>query len=400
MNKSLNSLNADFSVRFTPLIVILGIAMTIGVVGNCFVIHMNWRKTKLSSSEIFIMCLSIHDFITCFVGIPAEIYGLLHPINFTSDVACKMMKGIQGVSIMTSSILLLSVTYYRYRQICKLERNMNQRTTKSICILSMVIGILAAIPIFVFYGKETVHLKTYNETGSACSISDLYRNSTALLAYFGLLVIYFVSCIVVIIFAYSRIRSCIVTSQAALNKTRTSLDPRQINAVRYSVQGRGSSSAITNSEVNIFSLSSTTNTEIENRNRETLYSTAVTALGQSSVNENNNQSSLHQTLPRHESMTMTVHRRRTLHRRTRRMTLVFMYITIGFVLSFLPYLIAAILLSTTEHLEETLGEEMHVFFKFCLKSYFLSSVVNPLIYGFFGSKFKTECNRCFSKLYK
>lgn len=398
MNETLNSLNADFSVRFTPLIVILGIAMMIGVVGNCFVIHINRRKTKLSSSEIFIMCLSIHDFITCFVGIPAEIYGLLHSINFTSDVACKMLKGIQGVSIMTSSILLLSVTYDRYRRICKLERNMNQKTTKSICVLSMVIGILAASPIFVFYGKETVHLKNYNETGSACSISDLYRNSTALLAYFGLLVIYFVSCIVVIIFAYSRIRSGIVTSQAALNKTRTSLDPRQMNAaVRYKVQGRRSSSAITNSEVNIFSLSTTTNTEIENRDRETISSTASTALGQSNVN---NQTSLHQTLPTNESMTMKVHRRRTLHRRTRRMTLVFMYITIGFVLSFLPYLIAAILLSTTEHLEETLGEEMHVFFKFCLKSYFLSSVVNPLIYGFFGSRFRKECNRCFSKLYK
>lgn len=298
---------------------------------------------------------------------------------------------------MTSSILLLSVTYDRYRRICKLERNMNQKTTKSICVLSMVIGILAASPIFVFYGKETVHLKNYNETGSACSISDLYRNSTALLAYFGLLVIYFVSCIVVIIFAYSRIRSGIVTSQAALNKTRTSLDPRQMNAVRYKVQGRRSSSAITNSEVNIFSLSTTTNTEIENRDRETISSTASTALGQSNVN---NQTSLHQTLPTNESMTMKVHRRRTLHRRTRRMTLVFMYITIGFVLSFLPYLIAAILLSTTEHLEETLGEEMHVFFKFCLKSYFLSSVVNPLIYGFFGSRFRKECNRCFSKLYK
>lgn len=239
--------------------------------------------------------------------------------------------------------------------------------------------------------------KEYNETGSACSISDLYRNSTALLAYFGLLVIYFVSCIVVIIFAYSRIRSGIVTSQAALNKTRTSLDPRQMNAVRYKIQGRRSSSAITNSEVNIFSLSTTTNTEIENRDRETISSTASTALGQSNVN---NQTSLHQTLPTNESMTMKVHRRRTLHRRTRRMTLVFMYITIGFVLSFLPYLIAAILLSTTEHLEETLGEEMHVFFKFCLKSYFLSSVVNPLIYGFFGSRFRKECNRCFSKLYK
>lgn len=298
---------------------------------------------------------------------------------------------------MTSSILLLSVTYDRYRRICKLERNMNQKTTKSICVLSMVIGILAASPIFVFYAKETVHLKNYNETGSACSISDLYRNSTALLAYFGLLVIYFVSCIVVIIFAYSRIRSGIVTSQAALNKTRTSLDPRQMNAVRYKVQGRRSSSAITNSEVNIFSLSTTTNTEIENRDRETISSTASTALGQSNVN---NQTSLHQTLPTNESMTMKIHRRRTLHRRTRRMTLVFMYITIGFVLSFLPYLIAAILLSTTEHLEETLGEEMHIFFKFCLKSYFLSSVVNPLIYGFFGSRFRKECNRCFSKLYK
>lgn len=86
MNETLNSLNADFSVRFTPLIVILGIAMMIGVVGNCFVIHINRRKTKLSSSEIFIMCLSIHDFITCFVGIWLIAFNQFHLGRGMQDV--------------------------------------------------------------------------------------------------------------------------------------------------------------------------------------------------------------------------------------------------------------------------------------------------------------------------
>lgn len=73
---------------------------------------------------------------------------------------------------------------------------------KSICVLFMVIGILVVSFIFVFYGKEMVYLKNYNEIGLVCFIFDLYRNFTVFLVYFGFLVIYFVSCIVVIIFVY------------------------------------------------------------------------------------------------------------------------------------------------------------------------------------------------------
>lgn len=73
---------------------------------------------------------------------------------------------------------------------------------KSICVLFMVIGILVVSFIFVFYGKEMVYLKNYNEIGFVCFIFDLYRNFIVFLVYFGFLVIYFVSCIVVIIFVY------------------------------------------------------------------------------------------------------------------------------------------------------------------------------------------------------
>lgn len=73
---------------------------------------------------------------------------------------------------------------------------------KSICVLFMVIGILVVSFIFVFYVKEMVYLKNYNEIGLVCFIFDLYRNFIVFLVYFGFLVIYFVSCIVVIIFVY------------------------------------------------------------------------------------------------------------------------------------------------------------------------------------------------------
>lgn len=73
---------------------------------------------------------------------------------------------------------------------------------KSICVLFMVIGILVVSFIFVLYGKEMVYLKNYNEMGLVCFIFDLYRNFIVFLVYFGFLVIYFVSCIVVIIFVY------------------------------------------------------------------------------------------------------------------------------------------------------------------------------------------------------
>lgn len=385
MNKSvLDSLNADIAAQFIPLIVLLALAMTIGLSGNLAVMYRYGTQSKLTSSEIFIIALSLHDFLTCLIGIPSEIADLLHPLNFSSVEVCKLLKGLQAILVMTSSLLFLLITYDRYRRICKFGKMMTLSKTKRVCVLSFVLGAVSASPIFVFYGEQEVHLPTGNLTGVACTIADHYQGSIAILIYYGVIVVYFVCCVIIIIVAYSLIRS-------RISKTRTSIKGRRkASAVGniHSSNSRSSMSSTRNPDINIFRASSAH--EIANRTRENIPMGNMNAQTPSEAFTEDSQSN--QAHPRNLTSVAKTRRQKPFLGRTRRMTFLFMYVSFGFIITFLPFLTAVILRSAIKHFEERLSTPELVFFKFCLKSYFLSSVINPLIYGIFNYEaFKNAC---------
>ncbi|XP_062621704.1 orexin receptor type 2-like [Saccostrea cucullata] len=391
MAESLDTLNDEMASSFSPLIAVLALFLIFGTFGNMVVLFVYGNNTKKFSSDYFIICLSMHDLLITIIGIPTEILDLRYPIIFSLVSVCKVLKGLQGASLMTSSTILLSITLDRYKRICKFGRTMRKRTTKLLCILSYVILIVTAIPVFIVYGKKTVRLESINSTGSACSVADEFRNSSAILIYYGFLIIYFICCIIIFVTVYTLIRYRIKTSFASLSQTRKKCS--QMFTVTYAVP-QGSTSDIdlpqdSNSGIMINSTPSQSDTH-DNRN---LKKDSRSSTGNVQQETNIDGKKDHYTAKKLA--------RRQNHRlfrdKSNKTTLIFAYITVGFVLSFLPFLISVIVRAAKSDLEESISTEMNVFFKFCLKSYFLSSVINPLIYGFSSPRFRHECRRALKK---
>lgn len=402
MEESLEALNNRIASWYTSLIAVLALCMFFGVFGNMIVLYIFGRKIKKFSSDLFIICLSVHDLMTCLIGIPTEIFDLRNPITFSSVAACKVLKGLEGASLMTSSLILLSVTFDRYKRICKFGRTMRKRTTKLFCVSSFVIGMVAAIPVFIVYGKEAVPLDALNSSGTACAVADEYRGSTAILVYYGVLFIYFACCVIIIVLAYSMIRYRINSTRASLYRRRNQYPLHRMFNVKYTVPKSSSSATESdfsrNSKADITIYSPPSKDTEGNITEEGDCNTCTnTPEGQVPPpdfgSDKHHRSNTTSTEINTTTVSVVPRRNRTIHARSNKTTIIFTYITLGFILSFLPFLVAEVVRAADKGLEKNLSKEMKVFFQFCLKSYFLSSVINPFIYGFSSPPFRNECKQ-------
>jgi hypothetical protein len=72
-----------------------------------------------------------------------------------------------------------------------------------------------------------------------------------------------------------------------------------------------------------------------------------------------------------------------------RTTTIFVVVTVVFILSYLPFPIVMVARNIKKDLEKILSPTAEVFYKFCLKSYFINNAINPVIYSFFEPTVQT-----------
>ena len=77
-----------------------------------------------------------------------------------------------------------------------------------------------------------------------------------------------------------------------------------------------------------------------------------------------------------------------------RTTFMLFVLTAVFVVSFLPYLVIVSLRSLLE-LDALVGTLSLNGYHIGIRSYFINSAVNPLVYGLCSARFKQECRRLF-----
>lgn len=81
-----------------------------------------------------------------------------------------------------------------------------------------------------------------------------------------------------------------------------------------------------------------------------------------------------------------------------RSTLMLFLITLAYVLSFLPFYIIALIRQTNESFVRGLSGGGHMAYELFLRSYLLSSAINPLIYSFCNAQFREYCRDLFFKV--
>ncbi|XP_062615183.1 orexin receptor type 2-like [Saccostrea cucullata] len=352
----LKELNDEAALRFLPVTLFLVILMVIGTAGNVIVGIIYTKRRKKTTSDFFILNLAFLDLLTCAIGIPMEIADLSFSYTFDAPAACKILRTIESWTSMASALTLVIISIDRYKRICKFGDNFSNKAVKRLCLLALLVGALLAWPALIMVGKKTINLGIPGVKGADCSTSDEMKKTVYPLIYYGVIMLCFIVCVVFVIFVYVRISFFI---KRAKTERRKVIGPNEVSNTTLSLH----QIPLMNVNINHF---------------ESVHSTP------------SNEDDINGTEPAHARVT-----KQTSAVKVTRTTTIFVAITIAFIVSYLPFLAVMILRNVVKGLEKDMSPVGEVFYKFCLKSFFINNAINPLIYSFLCRKFKQDVKAMF-----
>ncbi|XP_062615176.1 orexin receptor type 2-like [Saccostrea cucullata] len=346
----LQKLNDEKAILYIPVIVYMAILMLIGIVGNMMVGVVYIKKKLKTSTDFFILNLAILDLLTCFFGIPVEIADLRFPYTFNAPAACKIFRTVESLTNMGSTLTLIAIAVDRYKRICRLGERFSSKAAKRICAGAVIVGILTCWPAAIVFGKKTVDVGIPGIKGTDCSTDDTQRHTVYPLLYYAVVFLYFLICVIIVTVLYVKISIFIRRGKQKLRKGN-------------------SNKCELNSEI-----TTTTQVSQETNTNVSLISFTTIAGERKSIEE-----------------TTTMAPVNTI--KTSRTTVICIAITVAFIVSYLPFLVVMVTRNIKKNFEKTLTPPAEVFYKFCLKSYFINDAINPVIYSFLNAAFRQEVIR-------
>ncbi|VDH99073.1 hypocretin (orexin) receptor 2 [Mytilus galloprovincialis] len=353
-------LNDEKALFYLPVIIYMLILMFVGTFGNILVCFVYLSKQTKTSSHYFILALAMLDLLTCLVGMPTEVADLRYPYMFYAPAACKLLRFIESVSIIGSSIILIAVAFDRFFRICRLGKQVTVKHAKIACLLSVVVGILAAWPACILFGEKSVDIGLEGVNAIDCSTDDSMRGTVYPTVYYGFLFLLFIGCFVFFTIIYLQIGVVI------WKRKRTNIGEKLPETPTS--KERPSSDGVSNDPIST-EMSSGNDGSWESERRKSTIS-ARNFKKQSSKNQI----------------------------KVTRTTVVLFAVTVAYVISFLPFLIVMVLRSTKKDFEESLTSAGEMLYKFCSKSYFINNAINPCIYSFLNINFRKDTKNLIKRI--
>ncbi|XP_060556480.1 cholecystokinin receptor type A-like [Ruditapes philippinarum] len=350
----LQELNDKTAVLMVPALVYMVILMLAGLIGNVLVLFFYGWKSRPSTNNTFILCVSMYDLMFCTLSIPIEIVDIRFFYNFPYAGACKVMRFINYFAAIGSAFTLIVISIDRYRKICRPFKNQFQQFhVRLACGMSIPFSLFLSWPAAVFYTSVPVEVSTddgIKVTGFDCTTTKEPSYKIYLFIFNGFFLFIFIVSTVIIFTMYALVGKTIYKHQKAQVKhtrCKSSTGSHVLSHNNMSDTGRGSSS---------------NGTEKDNP---------------SSTGSNNHDQIVQNKAKDHVNV------------KTIKFTTVMFVITIVFIISFLPHLALSLWRAFRSTYEgETLDGAGLVAFQIGLRSYFLNSAINPLTYGFFNPRFR------------
>ncbi|KAH3710123.1 uncharacterized protein LOC127858927 [Dreissena polymorpha] len=154
-------LNDEKATTLIPAMVVCGILMVLGTVGNVMVVYFYAWRTKTTTASILITCLSAFDLIACIFGIPIEISDMRLFYLFENVPACRLLVFVNHFAVIASAFTLCFIAMDRYKRICKpFERQLSERSARIICGVNALLGVAIGWPSIALYTVEEVPINT------------------------------------------------------------------------------------------------------------------------------------------------------------------------------------------------------------------------------------------------
>ncbi|XP_046567803.1 orexin receptor type 2-like [Haliotis rubra] len=332
--------NENMAKTLIPAMAFVGAIMVIGFFGNILVCFIFTRRIPLSVNTFLLVFLAALDLVNCTLAMPFEIMDMRYHYLFESDITCKIFRFIVAFPNIDSAFVLLIITVDRYKRVCNpMSDQMTFKDSRRNITIATAAAILVSLPALVIYGKRTVKTNTYELRGHDCTTSENMKGSIVPFIYqiFGGSVMLVIS--MAICYMY-------INVWREIRKHKKNI----CNNTQFVLR--------------------------ENSRRGNIVSTN---------SDFQDEEIPHDTNPKHKLI------------RGKRITVIAFTVTFAFILSFLPF---AVIMTVRSVQTLTFHPDgvWFVTYNILIRSYFISSMTNPLVYGFMSLRFRQECfNVGFSK---
>lgn len=335
---------------FVFVVVYLALLMISGIIGNCLVCYVYYFRFRLTPANLFIFTLGVLDLASCCIGMPFEICDISYPYMFDAPVACKLLRFAESITIIASAATLICVAFDRYFKICRPFHKFPLRTARILCFASVLLSLFMSWPALVIFGRKSIPTSDPNITGVECTVDDNIRDRVYPTLYYGTLLGVFV------------IALCIITTL-------------------YTLIGRM-----------VWKVKRTTIGEVIDNTRRPSAASLQMAPSSGNVSKEERRGSL-------DSLSTPAPNSRQAIR-AGRTTMIFITVTVIFVLSFLPFLTVTLLKAAKVVFNEFETHQEELIYNVCVRSYFINNSVNPLIYSVMNINFRRECLAIFRRSFE
>ncbi|XP_045186977.1 muscarinic acetylcholine receptor M2-like [Mercenaria mercenaria] len=436
-----NDLLMNYNIREfqskLPAIIYTSILMLIGTPGNIIVLYVYFFKWRKSTSRMFILFLTALDLINCVTTLPMEIYIMIYSVILDKPWLCKVTRFSTYTLNSSSAAILVAIAIDRFRRICRPHGpQFSASKSKRICIGCIMLAFTLTWPALLFYGTRIIPLGQVH--GKACLLENKYDTSiyptiffvfqmaSTVVIFTTLSVLYYFVGIQVCKHRQMRMRRKAETAAAKdmieNEKTSTSkedtllqesdsTDLKITQIRRKSIkENKLDGIELKPLEINHLHVSSSFNdvsaadtvSTCDGRSRcDTIRSRCDTIISLPDEHRNGGSSKKRPRTSKHKFTkrkgtlkdSLTKVNGHCMHMKLRigRSTLMLFLITCAYIVSFLPFYIIAIIRQTYSDFLSQLEGTSYMTYNVFLRSYLLSSAINPIIYSFCNAQFRSFC---------
>ncbi|KAK6177485.1 hypothetical protein SNE40_015577 [Patella caerulea] len=412
----------ETTVRVLPAMIFIGILGIVGLFGNTLVIIVYAKYFKHNPSRIFIISVAVFDLISNVLCIPGEIVDLKYSFRFQNAALCKYFRFNNVFAAASSMAMLVIICIERYLKMCRpFKPQIELRVAYKLVGIVASVSFVSSLPAIMVYGVKTKRIKKNGIEIDAydCDISDDYQGSVWPSIYkagqfltflvFAVILIVLYSLIGLAIYRHKKRRSSLGASIArptvrqqdpassssddVINKPeKKNPDSDSIKTISMEVSSpsaKNSPKVNFNFDTSIERVSNESSLSKKDRKNSTISNIAVSFMtklrsGRSSSQSGNRRGS--ETL---EPKQPFVAKYKT--------TLMLLAITAAFIISYLPHLVIALINIFVKDFVSGLTDTEFMVYATFLRSYFLNSAVNPIIYCFWNKIFRDFVVQIFCK---
>ncbi|XP_014769527.1 cholecystokinin receptor type A [Octopus bimaculoides] len=334
-------LEAEMVDVYFPVIVYLSLFMMFGIIGNVFTFYIYCYKFEISTTQMFVVALSVCDLLTCAICIPFDIVLLHHSFTFSSDIVCRLMVFFVAIVVISSGFIVFMIAIDRYRLVCRpLEEQISFENSKKILLSLILLSTFLSSPMLLLHSQGNRLVRQCGNIGEICSLTKSWQRTVFPFVYYIIGVTSWLLIFIVLMILYSLIAIRI----AEIDKVK-----------KYRLS-------------QVLKFSSIASQFDEGEDEETPPS-----------------------IPKFRCV-----RRHSLH--PTQTNFIFFVITLLWVTSYVPHFISIFWKLSVENFYDTVTQSDQQLSAFLLLSYYPNCAINPYVYGLCNRQFRVELRDLFHNI--